>query len=223
MARKFRLVTESEYKYLQNIKEGDGVEEEEKQSLTESKKKILNSDLPNEIKTMLYQDIIRQINIQRDEIEKRPIYVKNISSLHSDTSTPPKSAEMTAPSAKTVDDEIPVVATNPQVLPTSHTSEIVGVTRKQMELAKFFKEHGYTTPEGGLQLGFKTLNSAQGDKLLRCLANGSLKCDVDGFNEAITILRDRHAPLSIISQKRHSLIQKSVQPRKKLRWTTYKD
>jgi hypothetical protein len=197
MTKQFRLVTEKEYATLQSLREAPPSILPAAPTLTEEKHKVLLSDFPEEVKNMLYQDFVRRMLRKRQEEENKPILVKNIS--------PPSS--LTTVSGSTPLPPGPAVPTTPRPL-----------IAKRNLLSDFFQQHGHLSSDNLLVFVGKTLSPGQTGSVLRALTDGRVNENIEGFNEAIEVLREKNVPLSYLAPARHIHFQQQEASRQ-LKWT----
>jgi len=193
MTRQFKLVTEKEYELLKNLK-GENLEPK-----PIAKPQVWNSDLPEEVKSMIFQDYMRRILRKKDEDERKPVPVK-----------------LQPPPAPTEPEEEP--ETPPSVPNTVQNTPgyVHGVTRKMQQLNQYLKEQGFGTLDGGLNLGGILLDREEAMGLMRSLADGRVSTSQVNPG-ALAFLKAQHVPLKFVAARKHGLLQDA-----KKKWTTLK-
>jgi hypothetical protein len=210
MSRRFKLVTESEYKMLEKLRAG----ENEAPSLNESKKQVLTSEFPEEVKAALYQDLMRRIIAKKEEDEKKPVPVRAVQplSVRHEVGTEAMEAETHSHTSRTRSPDTSIVRDIFKVSSPLFESKNKKLTR----LAKHFDEEGYTTADGGLNLDGLLLSSDEKDLLMRGLTDGRAKLDQALLASVTPFFRRESIPDQALAPYGINLFNKTQQ-----RWTRY--
>ena len=180
MTRQFKLVTEKEYEMLQKMRDAP----------QDQQQNVWKTDFPDEVKAMLYQDFMRRMLRKKDEEERKPIPV----------TLPPELLPKATP-----DPEIPSKAETPEPL-VSTPVESFGVLRKITHLMNYFDEQGFTTGDGGLNMGGIVLNRAEALALARVLCDG--RVSISKANPAaLAYLKSQFIPLKLLAPNKHSYFE----------------
>lgn len=201
MTRQFKLVTDKEYDLLKKMRTSgsEGVVGD----LKESKDQIWKSDIPEELKAMLYQDYMRRILKKKKDDENKPVPVKVTSS-----STKPVQHEVgTDPEEPKDEEEEEEDEPEKTETPIYHSSfQIFGVQKKMTHLKRYFDEQGYSTKDGGLTLGGTILNPEESLGLMRSLTDGRVPMP-ESSSPAVEYLKKKKLPLMFVASNKQSLFQ----------------
>jgi hypothetical protein len=208
---KFRLLTERDFKMLKNMK---GMED-----MNETTANVLDSSLPDEIKNMLYQDILRQLKLKQDEQERKPMLVKSSSPPPTPPVPTPSGLPLATPKTMTIPPPPRASNKNSFSVPTPHRPN--RMSGKREKLTNFFYDNGFLSDDGELQFGEKRLGSLQTHVLMRALTDGRANNKIEGFKEALQVLKNNRVPLGFVANARRPLLEPPA--RRNLRLSTYKD
>ena len=84
---------------------------------------------------------------------------------------------------------------------------------------KLTNDNGFLSDDGELQFGEKRLGSLQTHVLMRALTDGRANNKIEGFKEALQVLKNNRVPL--VANARRPLLEPPA--RRNLRLSTYKD
>jgi hypothetical protein len=197
MSKRMKLVPESLYnKFMQ-------VDESREDQLKESKKSVLDQDIPNEIKAVLYQDFLRTLHRKRQIDEATPVLVKSVTD-----------AENLPSSAIEEEDETPI----------KHRS----YSKREEALITHLTTNGVKlSDKRELIVNGKLIKKSNIDKILSALADPfGREVKAKGFANMLGVLRLNKAPITVLPPQYQHLLQSRARRQQtgkgiKLNWTSY--
>lgn len=186
------------------------IEEEREDCLKQSKKSVLNQDIPDELKAVLYQDYLRTLHTKRHMDEATPVLVKSVLPEQATTSTDP-----------TVSAKVKSPKTPPPLIPT--------LSKRHQALMTHLKNNGVTLSNNQeLIINGKVIKKSSIHTILSALDDPfSRGIKAKGFLNIVGLLRQTKAPKSVLPPGYQHLLQPPVKTRSqtghgiKLGWTTY--
>jgi hypothetical protein len=184
MAKKMKLVPQGVYERLMKGQTQIPVDDElqRDQELRQQKRNILSaSDIPDDLKALLYQDFARQFVEHKLKSEKRPMLVKNVD----DTNQPSSS------SSKLSNTDSSMPRTEQQ---KEYVIKMVGSKRTE-PIINLMKENGIDfNANNNITVNGSAVPRSNIVDILKCLTNASVSRDqIHGLDEVIKVLKSSTA------------------------------
>jgi len=210
MAQKLKVVPESLYKKILSLNNDTEPELELQQKEIESKKAMLNkTQIPDDAKLLLYQDIARRVISSIMEEKRKPILVKNVVDASSPTVTPPK-----PPSSPTPPTLTPIVtpfSTPPSSPvrnspPESPLSTVKGARVKR--IVDYLEASGmiYYNQDQTLNLGDLKIKLSDMKGYIGILSSGIKRKPNRGLHIVLEFLREKKAPIDLFPPSIHKYL-----------------
>jgi len=221
MAKRMKLVPEKLYNKLM-MHGGDQTEFK----ISENKSELLgnNSDLPDDLKILLIQELTRNLTRKVENREKNPLLIKNVGTSPSILNVP--ASPQSPIKSKTFDSPI-----KSRTAHESTTSRIPVKSQREVDIQNYLESIGINNNEDDeVVIGDTTYANSEYSTIVEGLAGARMPpVPTPGLESVLSLLASSKLPTQLFTAKVKRMIHagfprtsKSIKAQKKLQWTNVK-